>query len=164
MAQGYEQKQIRVPRFSEANGFYTTKQRSELMSKIRAKDTKPEIRFRAVLWSMGLRYRKNVKALPGTPDIVMRKYKLVVFIDDEFWHGYQWETKKAQIKSNKDFWIPKIERNMQRDKEVNAQLAAMGFYVLRFWNHQIKNELPYCIGRILEFTSQDQDIDFSGYY
>ncbi len=141
---------IKVPRFREENGFYTTKERSKLMSKIKAKDTKPEIMFRKALWAKGYRYRKNVKKLPGKPDIVINKAKLVIFIDGEFWHGYNWEEKKKTIKSNRAFWIPKIERNMQRDKEVEIELVKLGFTVFRFWEQQIKKQLETCINEVIE--------------
>jgi DNA mismatch endonuclease (patch repair protein) len=141
----YKSKKIIVPRFEESQGFYTTKERSRLMSKIRGKDTKPEILFRKELWRLGIRYRKHSKKIPGNPDILIKKYKMVIFIDGEFWHGYNWKEKKKKIKANRDFWIPKIERNMQRDFENNLKLENLGFKVFRFWEHQIKREMPYCL-------------------
>lgn len=152
----YPKNRIKVPRFEEANGFYTTKDRSKLMSKIRGKDTKPEIVLRNFLWNIGLRYRKNVKAMTGKPDIVMRKYKLVIFVDGEFWHGFKWEEKKDKIKSNRDFWIPKIERNMQRDAEVNQLLEKQGWIVLRFWEQEIKKEFGRCVNEILRYTDYEE--------
>lgn len=149
----YQPNTIQVPRFSEANGFYTTRERSELMSRIKAQNTKPEIKLRKVLWALGLRYRKNVKSLPGKPDLVLRKYKLVIFIDGEFWHGYKWGDKKEKIKSNRDFWIPKIERNIQRDREVDDRLRELGFTVIRFWEQQVKKDLNWCINLVLEKVS-----------
>ena len=145
----YPESPIKVPRFREENGFYTTRERSKLMSKIRGKDTKPEVVFRKSLWAKGFRYRKNEKTLPGKPDVVFRKFKLAIFIDGEFWHGYNWEEKKKTIKSNRAFWIPKIERNMQRDKEVESELKDMGFTVLRFWEQQIKKELDICLDKVI---------------
>lgn len=145
----YTRNKIVVPRFKEENGFYTTKERSKLMGKIRAKETKPEIIFRKALWAKGLRYRKNVKKLPGNPDIVMNKFKLIIFIDGEFWHGYNWKEKKTKIKSNRDFWIPKIERNMQRDEENELELRKMGYTIFRFWEHQIKNDIENCLNQIM---------------
>lgn len=120
-----------------------------MMSKIRSKNTKPEILLRKSLWAKGLRYRVNVKSLPGSPDIVIRRYKLAIFIDGEFWHGYNWDEKKDTIKSNRDFWIPKIERNMQRDFQNNLKLKADGWIVLRFWEHQVKKELQKCLEAII---------------
>ncbi|MCF6342984.1 MAG: very short patch repair endonuclease, partial [Bacteroidales bacterium] len=130
---------------SEKEGFYTTPQRSKTMSKIRSKDTKPELLLRKALWAKGHRYRLRVKKLIGSPDIVFRKYKLVVFVDGEFWHGYNWEEKKQKIKSNRKFWIPKIERNMQRDIEVNNLLKEQGWTVLRFWDSSVKKEIQKCV-------------------
>jgi DNA mismatch endonuclease, patch repair protein len=120
------------------------------MSRIKAQNTKPEQRLRKILWALGLRYRKNVKSLPGKPDIIIRKYNLAIFIDGEFWHGFKWEEKKDKIKSNRDFWIPKIERNMQRDQEINQQLTEIGYTIIRFWEHQINRDLSWCINVILE--------------
>lgn len=144
----YGEEPIKVPVFKEENGFYTSPEKSKQMSRIRAKETKPEIAFRKSLWAKGYRYRKNVKKLPGSPDVVLRKYKTVVFIDGEFWHGQDWENKKEKIKTNRDFWIPKIERNMQRDRENNTALALLGFTVFRFWEKEVKKDLENCIRKV----------------
>lgn len=141
----YKQNKIAVPRFNEENGFYTTSERSKLMSKIKGKNTKPEILLRKALWSRGIRYRLNVSKLPGKPDLVINRLKIVVFIDGEFWHGYNWSVKKTKIKSNREFWIPKIERNMQRDIENNEKLNDLGYRVLRFWEHQVIYDLQTCL-------------------
>lgn len=133
--------------------FETTPERSKLMSKIKAKDTKPEILFRKALWAAGLRYRKNVASLPGKPDVVMRKYKIAVFIDGAFWHGYNWGVKKTTIKSNRDFWIPKIERNMLRDADANASLQSLGYTVIRFWDHEVLKGLGSCVNKVLDAVS-----------
>ncbi|NOX48541.1 MAG: very short patch repair endonuclease [Chlorobi bacterium] len=150
----YPENNIKVPRFREENGFYTTKERSKLMSKIRGKDTKPEVMFRKALWARGYRYRKNVKKLPGKPDVVLRKFKLAIFIDGEFWHGHNWEEKKKSIKSNRAFWIPKIERNMQRDEQVEEELKDMDFTVFRFWEQQIKKDLGTCLEEVVEYIER----------
>lgn len=121
------------------------------MSKIRGKNTKPELRFRRALWAKGIRYRVDNKQLPGRPDVSIKKYKLAIFIDGEFWHGYNWPERKEDLKSNRDFWIPKIERNMQRDREVNAQLKEMGYTVFRFWDKEIKTDLDRCVNDILVY-------------
>ncbi|TBN03309.1 very short patch repair endonuclease [Hyunsoonleella flava] len=152
---GYEDSKIKVPRFNEASGFYTTKKRSKIMSKIRGKNTKPEMRFRRALWKSGVRYRVDCKSLPGKPDVSIKKYKLAVFIDGEFWHGYNWDERKPRLKSNREFWIPKIERNMQRDREVNQQLKDMGFTIFRFWTHEIKNNLKTCINDVLMYLDTE---------
>ncbi len=121
------------------------------MAKIKAQDTKPELKLRKALWNLGFRYRKNVKKLPGTPDIVFRKAKLVVFVDGEFWHGFDWEMKKLKIKTNRDFWIPKIERNMQRDAENNTLLSEKGWKVMRFWEKETKSNLEGCIYQVINY-------------
>lgn len=146
----YPDNQIIVPRFNENNGFYTTKERSKLMSKIKGVDTKPELKLKKALWRLGYRYRKNVKQLPGRPDIVYKKYKLTVFVDGEFWHGYEWEDKKQKIKSNREFWVPKIERNIQRDQFNNQLLFDSGWTVMRFWEKEIKTNLEHCLNRIID--------------
>ncbi|WP_031426985.1 very short patch repair endonuclease [Flavimarina sp. Hel_I_48] len=149
MAKEYDEKPIKVPRFNEAGGFYTTPRRSKLMSKIKGKNTKPELQLRKALWAAGFRYRVNSKYLIGKPDISIKKYKTAIFIDGEFWHGYDWENKKLKIKSNRDFWIPKIERNMQRDREVNAKLEEMGYTVFRFWAKDLKDDLEACVNQVI---------------
>lgn len=150
----YKKGIINVPRFCEANGFYTTKERSEIMSKIKGTDTKPEQKLRRFLWKTGIRYRKNVKKLPGKPDIVLSRFKLVIFIDGDFWHGYNWNEKKKRIKRNRDFWIPKIERNMQRDKEINEFYINNGWVAIRFWEHEIEKEFDDCALRVLNFIDE----------
>jgi len=149
----YKEPKIKVPRFNEASGFYTTKKRSKIMSKIRGKNPKPELLFRKALWAKGIRYRVNNTQLPGKPDISIKKYKLAIFIDGEFWHGYNWDERKETIKSNRRFWIPKIERNLQRDKEVNQALQEMGYMVFRFWINDVKTELGKCINDILVYIN-----------
>jgi len=150
----YSEKKIIVPRFNEANGFYTTRQRSELMAKIKDRNTKPELKLKKALWALGFKYRKNVKNLPGTPDIVFRKYKLVIFVDGEFWHGYKWNEKKTKIKTNREFWIPKIERNMQRDDRNNQILLEGGWLVMRFWENEINNDFDYCLNRVISYLQK----------
>jgi DNA mismatch endonuclease (patch repair protein) len=149
MPKKYSEERIKVPRFNEESGFYTTPQRSKIMGKIRGKNTKPELIFRKALWAAGYRYRIDYKKLIGKPDIVLNKYKTVIFIDGEFWHGYNWEARKDKIKSNREFWIPKIERNIQRDKEVNAVLENLGYTIFRFWETDVKKNLDACLQKVL---------------
>ncbi len=111
---------------------------------VKSKDTKIELLLRKELWKRGLRYRKNVKTIFGHPDIAFIGYKVVVFCDSEFWHGYDWEKQQSRIKSNREFWIPKIERNIARDKEVNEYLVSHGWKVIRFWGKQIQNNVAGC--------------------
>ena len=149
MAKSYPENRIKVPRFNEESGFYTTPERSKIMGKIRGRNTKPELAFRKALWAAGYRYRIDSRKLVGRPDIVLNKYKTIVFIDGAFWHGYQWEERKQNIKTNKDFWIAKIERNRQRDEEVNSELKALGYTVFRFWEHDIKKDLEGCLQKVI---------------
>ena len=81
-------------------------------------------------------------------DIAITKYRIAVFCDSDFWHGYDWENRNQRIKSNRDYWVPKIERNMQRDKEVTALLQEAGWVVLRFWEWQIKKHLDECVDAV----------------
>ena len=111
---------------------HTPEQRRKNMQAVKNKDSKIEVILRKELWKRGLRYRKNSSKVFGKPDIVFIGKKVAVFCDSEFWHGYDWEHKKDEIKSRREFWIPKIERNMQRDVEVTEKLTADGWTVLRF--------------------------------
>lgn len=109
-------------------------QRHKAMSHIKSKDTSIEIALRKALWAKGYRYRKNYKALPGKPDIVLTKYKIVIFCDGEFFHGNNWEVLRPRLLagSNPDFWVKKIERNMERDMENDKKLLYLGWTVIRF--------------------------------
>lgn len=149
-----KEERIIVPRFNEESGFYTTPERSRIMGKIRGKDTLPEIAFRKALFAAGYRYRIDSRSLVGRPDIAIKKYRIAIFIDGEYWHGYDWESRKPKIKTNREFWIAKIERNMQRDREVNSQLQEMGYTVFRFWESDIKKNLDTCLQVVLNHLSQ----------
>jgi DNA mismatch endonuclease (patch repair protein) len=124
------------------------KKRSEIMSKIRSKDSKIEIEFRKALWKAGLRYRKNPKGYFGKPDLVLKKHKAVIFIDSCFWHGCK---KHCRIPSTRqDYWIPKIERNKKRDKEVNRHYRNMEWLAFRIWEHDLKKDLDQIIDTIVK--------------
>lgn len=127
---------------------HTKEQRRKNMQAIKNKDSKIEVMLRKELWRRGLRYQKNCKKVFGKPDIVFLGKKVAVFCDSEFWHGYDWENKKLEIKSRQDFWIPKIERNMARDTEVTDKLESEGWIVLRFWGNNIKKNLGNCADKI----------------
>ncbi|KGE13513.1 very short patch repair endonuclease [Sphingobacterium deserti] len=146
----YEDKQdiIKVPRFEESAGFYTSKQRSRMMAGIKGKNSKPEIMLRKALWAKNIRFRLHDKSLPGRPDILIKKYKLAIFVDGEFWHGFDWKHNKDRIKTNRLFWIPKIERNMQKDERVNRVLRDMGYTVFRFWSQDVLKRLPVVVNQI----------------
>lgn len=128
----------------------TPEQRHRNMQAIRSKDTTIELRLRKALWKQGVRYRKNYKKLIGKPDIVITKYKIAIFCDSDFWHGYDWESRSQRIKSNRDYWIPKIEHNIKRDQEVTNALQNEGWLVLRFWEWQIRKNLIECVNTILQ--------------
>ena len=122
----------------------TKEQISYNMQQVKNKDSKIEVLLRKELWSRGLRYRKNVNRIYGKPDIVFIGKKVAVFCDSEFWHGYNWEERKKDCKSHQEFWIPKIERNMERDAEVTAKLESEGWTVIRFWGNEIKKNTAQC--------------------
>lgn len=103
---------------------HTPEQRHKNMKDVKNKDSEIELLFLRELWSRGLHYRKNYKKITGKPDIVFVGKRVAVFCDSEFWHGYDWENKKNEIKSHREFWIPKIECNMQRDVEVSQVLES----------------------------------------
>lgn len=112
------------------------KKRSAVMAKIRSKDTKPELIVRRYLYSRGYRYLKNVKGLPGTPDIVLRKYGIVIFIHGCFWHGHSVDGHLPH--SNVEFWENKIGRNRNRDERNKAELRKMGWKVMTVWECQLR--------------------------
>ena len=113
--------------------------RSEIMSKVNQKVTKPELIVRHFLFANGFRYRKNVKKLPGSPDIVLSKYKTVIFVNGCFWHGHECRAGRRPT-SNKLYWDNKIESNIKRDDDKISQLEALGWRVLIIWQCEIKNE------------------------
>lgn len=119
------------------------------MSRIRGKNTSIEIILGKALWSNGFRYRKQYEKLHGTPDFVLIKYKIAIFCDSSFWHGYRnMKTKIHNFKSNKSFWINKILDNLNRDKRINKELKKNGWRVIRFWDFEITNNIENCIDKI----------------
>lgn len=132
----------------------TPEQRRKNMQAIRCKDTSIEVSLRKVLWQKGIRYRKNYKQLIGKPDIVLTKHRIAIFCDSDYWHGYDWENQNVKIKSNREYWIPKIERNMERDKKVSAQLESDGWKVIRFWEWQIKKHLDECVDVVMQAVAE----------
>ena len=126
------------------------------MASIRGKDTKPELLVRRFLFSRGFRYRLNHPRLPGRPDIVLRKYRTVIFVNGCFWHGHEGCKHYVVPKSNTEFWIAKIERNRARDIDEQHKLAAMGWHCITVWECQLKpairkntlESLVYTLNRI----------------
>lgn len=126
---------------------HTSEQRSYNMSRIRSKGTKPEETIRKALYSKGYRYRKNVRKLPGCPDIVLPKYKTVIFVHGCFWHmhdcgRFRWPA------TNKEYWIPKITRNVERDKCNQEELKVLGWDVIVVWECEIKTKLNETVNKI----------------
>ena len=121
---------------------------SYTMSRIRGKDTSIELKLRKALWAEGFRYRKNYRGCTGTPDIAFAKKKIAIFCDSTFWHGLDWSEGKKRIKTNRAFWIEKIERNIARDKRINKELAEAGWLVLRFSDKEINMNLEDCVKKI----------------
>lgn len=128
--------------------FKVSAERSDLMRKIRSERTTPEVLLQKTLRKAKIKFRKNCSALAGKPDIVLLAKKIAVFVDGEFWHGYRWQQKKKKIKDNRGYWIPKIERNIARDRKHNRKLKNSGWQVIRFWQQQVIKDLPGCIQKI----------------
>lgn len=126
----------------------TTPEISKRMANVRLKEGKAEKILARALWKLGFRYRKNYKKLPGSPDIAILKYHIAVFVDGEFWHGEDWEHRKEQLKSNRSYWIEKIEENISRDKRNDMLLAEMGWTPIHFWEKEVNKELDVCVDKI----------------
>ena len=125
---------------------------SKTMKRVKSKDTSIEIVLRKALWKKGIHYRKNNSLLPGKPDIVISKYKIVIFCDSEFFHGKDWDNLKLQLErgNNSDYWIKKIERNRERDKDNDKKLIFLGWKVIHFWGKDIVKNTEECVKTIEE--------------
>lgn len=117
------------------------------MSRIKGSGSKIERLLGSAMYSLGLRYRKQYKVF-GKPDFAFPRYKIAVFCDSTFWHGKDWENLKKTIKTNRNFWLSKIERNIERDQEVNSALREQGWTVIRFWEDEIINEPLACAKKV----------------
>lgn len=137
----------------------TKEQRHKNMQRIRSVDTKPEILLRKALWRRGYRYRKNYKELPGKPDIVIKKHKICIFVDSEFFHGKDFESgyksnkynslrEQLEHSNNSKFWMEKIKKNMERDHQVDIALRNKGWAVIRFWSKDVLTKMDECITAI----------------
>ncbi len=124
------------------------------MSRIKGKNTGIEIALRKELYRLGVRYRHNTSRVYGHPDISIQKYKVAIFCDSEFWHGYNFEENKKKLHKNLDYWIPKIERNIARDKEVNERLEEEGYTVIRFWGEEINSDVTKCAKKVVETLTE----------
>jgi DNA mismatch endonuclease (patch repair protein) len=116
-------------------------ERSANMSKIRSKDTLPEIRIRKALWRMGYRYRLHYKLLPGKPDIVMTKQKIVIFIHGCFWHRHENCIEASRPKTNSEYWETKINKNIERDKKYQEEIKQLGYKVFIIWECEVKKDI-----------------------
>jgi DNA mismatch endonuclease vsr len=129
-------------------------QKNKNIQEVKNKDSRIELMLRHELWVRGVRYRKNVTRIIGKPDIAFIGKRVAVFCDSEFWHGYDWEKQKEKIKTNREFWIPKIERNIERDKEITETLEADGWIVLRFWGNEIIKHVGACANVIVNVLEE----------
>ncbi len=127
-----------------------TSARRRNMQAVRSKDSKIEKALRGALWACGYRYRKHYSELVGKPDIVFVRHKVAVFCDSEFWHGFDWENRKNDFRTNKEFWLKKIQCNMERDVSVTSALERDGWLVLRFWGNEIRCSTEDCVRRVAE--------------
>ena len=129
---------------------HTKSQRSYNMSRIKGRDTKPELLLRRCLWRRGFRYSLRSNKLPGRPDLVLSRYKTVIFIDGCFWHQCPVHFKPPR--TNAAFWQDKIGANVRRDKKNAVLLKAAGWNVLRFWEHDIEARLSHVVRKIIDAT------------
>lgn len=128
----------------------------KIMSAIRGKETGIEARLRKALYAKGLRYRKNSKYIFGHPDVSMKGLKVAIFCDSEFWHGKNFAENEAKLTTNREYWVKKIKRNIERDQEVNARLRGEGYTVLRFWGEEIEKHLDDCVDKIVAAVEQNK--------
>lgn len=136
----------------------TDKKTRKRMANVHLKGSKSEVLLAHSLWNQGIRYRKNFKELPGSPDIAITKYKIAIFVDGEFWHGYDWDNKKKRLNRNKDYWIEKIEENMTRDRKNDAILKDKGWVVLHFWEKQVLKNIDYCVELVCYYIRNQKEI------
>lgn len=129
---------------------WTKDKRSSVMSKIRSKNTKPEIILRKALFSKGFRYRIHDKNLPGKPDIVLPKYRTVIFVHGCFWH-YHSDCKEGKVpKTNTKFWAEKLSKNIERDLKHNLALTALGWKIITVWECEIEKRLTAVLDKLME--------------
>ena len=131
----------------------------KIMASIKSKDTEPELLVRQALWKRGLRYRVNVRTLPGKPDIVFTRAKIAIFCDGDFWHGHNWAVRgmaslEEELNSYSEFWRSKILSNIERDSKNTLALTEAGWIVIRLWESDIRKDLTSCITTIIETYKQ----------
>ena len=136
----------------------TPEQRTKNMKAIRSKNTKMELLLAKSLWAKGVRYRKNDRSVYGNPDLTIKKHKIAIFVDSEYFHGKDWDTDKYRIKSNREFWWNKIEANQKRDQTVNSFLVDKEWKVLRFWSREIRLNLNLCTDKIIAAINERKHV------
>lgn len=135
----------------------TSPEISKRMSHVKTKKNSAEVMIAKSLWHRGYRYRLNYKALPGSPDIALTKYRIAIFIDGEFWHGKNFEQRKNKLKNNKDYWIEKIQENIDRDLRNDKLLRQMDWYPIHFWSNDVIKYCNQCIDEII-YTIEDRNV------
>lgn len=135
--------------------FVTTPEVSARMGRVKLRKGKAERLLGKCLWHSGILYRYNVKKLPGSPDLVIGRAHVAVFIDGEFWHGKDWERRKPRLKSNRDYWIEKIEENMARDRRNDLQLTQLGYRVIRFWEKDVLKDVQSCASAVIGAMAEE---------
>lgn len=148
----------------------STPETRKRMSKVRLKGGKAETLLAKALWHRGYRYRMNDKRLPGSPDIAILRYRIAIFVDGEFWHGKDWETRKERLKRNREYWIEKIEENMTRDFRNDALLRQIDWVPIHFWEKDVLKSLSDCvlevdervINRLIECTDVSDPLNPEG--
>ena len=151
---------IQVPRFETSS----SRSASRILSSVKSTDTKCETQLRSELWRMGLRFRKNLQDLPGKPDIVFTKQRLVVFCDGDFWHGRDWLARKRRLNkgANAMYWTKKIHANIQRDRSHDKELRQLGWKVLRLWESEILIDPHRCALSVVEIVRSNPSDPASG--
>lgn len=128
----------------------STPETRKRMSRVKLKGGKAETTLAKALWHRGYRYSKNDKRLPGSPDIAILRHHIAIFVDGEFWHGKDWETQKNRLKSNREYWIEKIEENIARDHQNDRLLLQAGWTPIHFWEKEVIKNISECVAEIEE--------------
>ncbi len=128
----------------------TDESTSKRMASVKLKKGKEEMELAKALWHKGFRYRLNYKKLPGSPDIAITKYNIAIFVDGEFWHGKDWDSRKGKLIRNKEYWVEKIEENISRDERVDVELTQQGWIPVHFWSKRVKQDVEGCVVEIVE--------------
>lgn len=142
----------------------STPETRKRMAKVKLKNGRAEQLLAKKLWKLGYRYRKNDKRLPGSPDIAITKHRIAIFVDGEFWHGKDWETRKPRLQRNREYWIEKIEENIARDIRVDRQLRENDWIPIHFWSKDVLKDVEACVSEVLsaiienEYEERPQDI------